>query len=123
MLNELPSIVAEYIRAVNSFNTDAIIATFAKDALVNDNHREIAGTAALRLDRTEAEGKDASAPKSATPRSRPASLDHWSLVHAWTRGTAEINMPLNQGSTAGGLPRSPSSPHAERRGTSWTAAT
>jgi RecJ-like exonuclease len=48
MLNELPSIVAEYIRAVNAFDTDAILATFAEDALVNDNHREIVGTAALR---------------------------------------------------------------------------
>jgi ketosteroid isomerase-like protein len=48
MLKELPSIVAEYIRAVNAFDTDAIMATFAKDALVNDNHREIVGAADIR---------------------------------------------------------------------------
>jgi hypothetical protein len=46
--NYLLDIVAEYIRAVNTFDTDAILATFAKDALVNDNHREVVGTAALR---------------------------------------------------------------------------
>ena len=48
MLKELPSIVAEYIRAVNAFDTDAIMATFASDALVNDNHREFSGTDQIR---------------------------------------------------------------------------
>ncbi len=48
MSNELPAIVAEYIRAVNAFDTDAIVATFAEDAVVNDIQREIAGTAAIR---------------------------------------------------------------------------
>ena len=40
MLNELPSIVAEYIRAVNAFDTDAILATFAKEALSKNIPRE-----------------------------------------------------------------------------------
>jgi hypothetical protein len=48
MSKELPGIVAEHIRAVNAFDTEAIVATFAKDAYVNDNHREIVGIDAIR---------------------------------------------------------------------------
>jgi hypothetical protein len=48
MTQELPGIVAEHIRAVNAFDTDAIVATFAKDAYVNDNRREIVGIEAIR---------------------------------------------------------------------------
>jgi hypothetical protein len=48
MAEELKGIVAEHIRAVNAFDTDAIMATFAKDAFVNDNRREITGTDAIR---------------------------------------------------------------------------
>jgi hypothetical protein len=48
MIRELPDIVAEHIRAVNAFDTDAIVATFAKDAYVNDNKREIVGIEAIR---------------------------------------------------------------------------
>ena len=48
MPRKLPSIVAEHMRAVNAFDTDAIVATFAKDAYVNDNRREIAGIDAIR---------------------------------------------------------------------------
>jgi ketosteroid isomerase-like protein len=33
---------------VNAFDTAAIVATFADDALVNDNHREFWGTDAIR---------------------------------------------------------------------------
>jgi hypothetical protein len=46
--NELSGVVAEHIAAVNAFDTDAIVATFAEDAYVNDNRREIAGIAAIR---------------------------------------------------------------------------
>jgi hypothetical protein len=45
---ELPAIVAEYIDAVNALDTDRIVATFAADAYVNDNRREIWDTAAIR---------------------------------------------------------------------------
>lgn len=45
---ELKGIIAEYIRAVNAHDTDAITATFAKDAYVNDNKREITGSDAIR---------------------------------------------------------------------------
>src|SRR5215475_4722227 len=45
---QLPTVVADHIRAVNAFDTDAILATFAKDAYVNDNRREIAGVEAIR---------------------------------------------------------------------------
>jgi hypothetical protein len=45
---ELPAIVAEHIAAVNDFDTDRIVATFASDAYVNDNRREIRGTEAIR---------------------------------------------------------------------------
>jgi hypothetical protein len=48
MSTELPAIVAEYISAVNDFDTDRIIATFAPDAYVNDNRREIWGTESIR---------------------------------------------------------------------------
>src|SRR2546427_12859781 len=45
---ELPPIVAEHIDAVNAFDTDRIVNTFAADAYVNDNHREIWGADAIR---------------------------------------------------------------------------
>jgi hypothetical protein len=45
---ELPPIVAEHLAAVNAFDTDRIVATFAPDAYVNDNRREIWGAEAIR---------------------------------------------------------------------------
>ena len=45
---ELSGVVAEYIAAVNASDLDRIIATFAPDAYVNDNRREIWGTDAIR---------------------------------------------------------------------------
>jgi hypothetical protein len=48
MSAELPGVVAEHIAAVNAFDNDRIMATFAADAYVNDNRREIAGTDAIR---------------------------------------------------------------------------
>jgi hypothetical protein len=45
---ELPAIVAEYIAAVNDFDTDRIVATFAPGAYVNDNRREIWGAESIR---------------------------------------------------------------------------
>ena len=48
MSTELPAIVAEHIAAVNAFDTDRIVATFAPDAYVNDNRREIWGTESIR---------------------------------------------------------------------------
>jgi hypothetical protein len=48
MTEELSGIVAEHIRAVNAFDTDAIVGTFAQDAYVNDNRRELVGIAAIR---------------------------------------------------------------------------
>ena len=48
MSTQLPAVIAEHIRAVNAFDTDAIVATFAKDAYVNDNRREIVGVEAIR---------------------------------------------------------------------------
>jgi hypothetical protein len=48
MVRELSGIVAEHIRAVNAFDTDAIVATFAEDAYVNDVQREIVGIPAIR---------------------------------------------------------------------------
>jgi hypothetical protein len=43
----LPPVVAEFIEAVNAFDTDRIVRTFAADAYVNDNRREIWGTDAI----------------------------------------------------------------------------
>ena len=48
MGKELSGVVAEHIRAVNAFDTEAIVATFAADAYVNDNRREIVGIDAIR---------------------------------------------------------------------------
>lgn len=48
MDQQMPDVIAEHIRAVNAFDTDAIVGTFASDALVNDNRREILGTEAIR---------------------------------------------------------------------------
>jgi hypothetical protein len=45
---ELTGVVAEHIAAVNARDTDAIMATFAEDAYVNDARREFAGIAAIR---------------------------------------------------------------------------
>jgi SnoaL-like domain len=44
----LPGVLAEHIRAVNAFDEDAIMATFAADALVNDARREIVGADVIR---------------------------------------------------------------------------
>ena len=48
MSTELPAVVAEYLAAVNALDTDRIVATFAPDAYVNDNRREIWGTEPIR---------------------------------------------------------------------------
>ncbi|HEX6393866.1 MAG TPA: nuclear transport factor 2 family protein [Acidimicrobiales bacterium] len=47
IITELPPVVAEYIDAVNAFDTDRIVKTFAADAYVNDNRREIWGADAI----------------------------------------------------------------------------
>jgi len=44
----LDGVVARHIAAVNAFDEDAIVATFADDALVNDAHREFRGAEAVR---------------------------------------------------------------------------
>jgi len=44
----LAPVLAEHIAAVNAFDADAIVATFADDALVNDAHREFWGREAIR---------------------------------------------------------------------------
>ena len=44
----LTGVVEEHIRAVNASDVDAIVATFADDAYVNDNKREIVGVDAIR---------------------------------------------------------------------------
>jgi hypothetical protein len=45
---ELTGVLAEHIRAVNSFDVDAVVSTFAEDAYVNDARREINGIASIR---------------------------------------------------------------------------
>ena len=44
----LPPVVAGHIDAVNAHDEDAIVATFAADALVNDARREFWGIEAIR---------------------------------------------------------------------------
>jgi ketosteroid isomerase-like protein len=48
MATELSGVIADHIAAVNAFDTDAIVATFASDAYVNDARREINGLDAIR---------------------------------------------------------------------------
>ena len=43
-----PPAVAAYLAGVNAFDIDAIVATFADDAYVNDARREINGIDAIR---------------------------------------------------------------------------
>jgi limonene-1,2-epoxide hydrolase len=45
---QLQGVIADHVAAVNAFDTEAIVATFADDALVNDNHREFWGTERIR---------------------------------------------------------------------------
>src|ERR1700746_3051554 len=48
LIAALPPVVAEHIAAVNAFDNDRIVATFAPDAYVNDNRRETWGIEAIR---------------------------------------------------------------------------
>jgi SnoaL-like domain len=48
LITALPPVVAEYTAAVNAFDADRIVATFAPDAYVNDDRREIRGIEAIR---------------------------------------------------------------------------
>jgi hypothetical protein len=48
MTNNLNPIIAQHIAAVNAFDTNAIVSTFADDAFVNDAHREFWGIDAIR---------------------------------------------------------------------------
>jgi hypothetical protein len=45
---ELTGVVADHIAGVNALDTDAIMATFADDAYVNDARREFTGAGAIR---------------------------------------------------------------------------
>jgi hypothetical protein len=45
--SKLTGVLAEHIEAVNAFDLDAIVATFADDALVNDARREFWGAEAI----------------------------------------------------------------------------
>jgi SnoaL-like domain len=47
-ITTLAPVLAEHIAAVNAFDEDAIVATFADEALVNDVHREFWGREAIR---------------------------------------------------------------------------
>ena len=41
-------VIAEHVAAVSAFDVDAIMATFADDAFVNDAHREFWGSDTIR---------------------------------------------------------------------------
>jgi hypothetical protein len=45
---ELSGVLAEHVAAVNAFDIDAVVATFAADAYVNDARREMRGVDAIR---------------------------------------------------------------------------
>jgi hypothetical protein len=44
----LPPLIAAYVEATNSFDVERLLATFADDALVNDQLRDYRGNAAIR---------------------------------------------------------------------------
>ena len=46
--NTLTSVVAEHVAAVNAGDLDAIVATFAEDAYINDARREFRGSVAIQ---------------------------------------------------------------------------
>ena len=48
VITELPPIIAEHINAINAHDSDRIMNTFAVDAYVNDDRREIWGADAIR---------------------------------------------------------------------------
>ena len=48
MSTQLTGVIAEHVKAINSFDLDAAVATFADDAYVNDNRREFNGIDAIR---------------------------------------------------------------------------
>jgi hypothetical protein len=45
---QLDKVVADHLAAVNAFDIDGIVATFAEDAVVNDASREFRGIDAIR---------------------------------------------------------------------------
>jgi hypothetical protein len=48
MTNNVHPIITQHIAAMNAFDPNGLVATFADDALVNDNHREFWGSDAIR---------------------------------------------------------------------------
>jgi hypothetical protein len=47
-MSQLNPVIAEHIRAINAFDIDAIMRTFAPNALVNDNRRDFFGAESIR---------------------------------------------------------------------------
>jgi len=47
-MTEIPAVLTAHIDAVNRFDTEGVVATFAADALLHDNGRELRGTDAIR---------------------------------------------------------------------------
>jgi ketosteroid isomerase-like protein len=48
MDTKLTGVVADYVKAVNAHDADAIVTLFARDAYVNDARREIVGADSIR---------------------------------------------------------------------------
>ena len=48
MTTDLSGVIADHFTAVNALDTDAVVATFADDAYVNDNKREFSGIERIR---------------------------------------------------------------------------
>lgn len=48
MSTEASGVIADHLKAVNAFDLDAVVATFAHDAYVNDNRHEFNGIDAIR---------------------------------------------------------------------------
>ncbi|MGO9660995.1 MAG: hypothetical protein ACLP7F_21910 [Acidimicrobiales bacterium] len=80
----LGKVIAEHIAAVNAFDLDAIVATFAKDAFVNDARREFWASTAS--------GPGPSESWSGTRR--PWTCERW-----WTTTATPSSGPPTTGST------------------------
>lgn len=57
---KLPSIIADFVRAKNDFQVEAILACLTEDAIVEDEGQTLRGTAAIKswLERTHAQYED-----------------------------------------------------------------
>jgi hypothetical protein len=97
MSTELTGVIAEYIAAVNALDIDRIMATFAADAFVNDNHREIWGRERIRQFFIREFIGDPSSTTNLPP------TDHGQLISPTHNGTEQRLLPEPRSSSSSTL--------------------